>query len=361
MVIAENHRAVLRMAQHIERQYEQLRRGPNTAHVLSDEQWDEIRCLQQRLSLALEHGHEAVAEELGDRLRHALQNLAGELTTAAHAITRQTRRSDVPSLRLLYEELAALDHEFEHVRLDLKQQQLAVRTERIVLDDFDLGPFEIRLHIQQLGIQPPYEVIALEPHRPASNSSLTHPHVQHDHLCEGDGRQAIARALEEGRLGEFFLLVAQILQTYNADSAYCSLGAWDGSPCADCDELVDDDDLSSCDRCNCRLCDGCSRSCTRCDHVICAECSLSCESCGCRTCSGCLEGCGKCEQLHCSECLEGQLCPTCLKTSRENDHAELEDPDDAPPVTAASAPQTPAATADDPLQPLRLGQALVSA
>jgi hypothetical protein len=345
------------MAQRVERRYEALRRHPAAERAFPPTQWDDVGRLQERLGLAVERGHAAVAEELGYRLRQALQRLAGELTTAANAIARQTSRSDLPSLRLIYEELAGLEENFELVRLDLKESQIVVATERIELEDVDLGPFEIRLKLNTLGNPQPYEVVALEPYRPASNGSVTHPHVQHDVLCEGDGRTAIERALEQGRLGDFFLVVEQILRTYNPVSAYHALEAWDGSPCADCGELVDDDDRYSCDRCDCRLCGECTRSCTRCDNPICGECSTGCESCGSRTCDGCVERCTKCEMSTCRDCLEDNLCPTCRKPSEENPDAELEVPDAVPPA----APTPRVAAADPPVHSVCLGQAAVPA
>ena len=57
-------------------------------------------------------------------------------------------------------------------------------------------------------------MIALDPSPAASNSETTHPHVQTNQLCEGDGRSAIRHAMREGRLLDFFVLVRQILQTY---------------------------------------------------------------------------------------------------------------------------------------------------
>src|SRR5690606_36516860 len=134
------------------------------------------------------------------------------------------------TLRLLLEELQSLPDEFDDVHIDWLTKILRVRTERIVLEDVDLGPFEIRLALDQLGCDQPYSVIALDPCRPGCCDDVTHPHVQSNTLCEGEGRYAIARALEQGRLCEFFLLVVQILRTYNAGSAYVRLSDWQGSP-----------------------------------------------------------------------------------------------------------------------------------
>jgi hypothetical protein len=65
------------------------------------------------------------------------------------------------------------------------------------------------------------------PCRPSScRAEVTHPHVLDDHLCEGEGRQAIHAALTAGRLVDFFHLVKGILETYNEDSPYEALSDW---------------------------------------------------------------------------------------------------------------------------------------
>lgn len=55
------------------------------------------------------------------------------------------------------------------VELDLKNRHIAVQTERIVLEDLDLGPFEIRLHVKELGEQSPFSITALDPEDGASS------------------------------------------------------------------------------------------------------------------------------------------------------------------------------------------------
>ena len=53
-------------------------------------------------------------------------------------------------------------------------------------------------------------------------------------LCEGEGRLPVLRALEQGRLLDFFLLVRNVLSTYNPDGAHLPLSRWRGAPCTDC-------------------------------------------------------------------------------------------------------------------------------
>ena len=111
----------------------------------------------------------------------------------------------------VYHDLLALKGEFEEVEIDLEENDLSVTTDDIDLDGVCLGPFQIRLEWQQIGqASQPYRVIALDPHPATKSDEITHPHVQDERLCEGDGRAAIADALAEGRLLDFFLLVSQV-------------------------------------------------------------------------------------------------------------------------------------------------------
>jgi hypothetical protein len=63
---------------------------------------------------------------------------------------------------------------------------------------------------------------------------VTHPHVCNGQLCEGDGAAPIKAALGSGRLLDFFVLVGQILETYNDASAHVTLDNWEGRSCNDC-------------------------------------------------------------------------------------------------------------------------------
>ena len=104
------------------------------------------------------------------------------------------------------------------MEIDFEEHEIAVTTEPITLEGIFLGPFEIRLDWERLGNSLPYRIKALDPHPAAANEDVTHPHVQNEQLCEGDGRVGHPQRLREGRLGDFFLLVAQVLRTYGKGS-----------------------------------------------------------------------------------------------------------------------------------------------
>jgi hypothetical protein len=85
-------------------------------------------------------------------------------------------------------------------------------------------------------------VIAKDPPPCESRENVTHPHVMDETLCEGHGRHAIRQAIAQGRLLDFFTLVANGLRTYNEESPFVALELWYGAACSDCGAVVDDED-----------------------------------------------------------------------------------------------------------------------
>ncbi|HUU98355.1 MAG TPA: hypothetical protein VM487_21695, partial [Phycisphaerae bacterium] len=101
-----------------------------------------------------------------------------------------------------------LEAEFGEPGFNRDTRELSVITDRIELEGIDLGDFEIRLHVGNLGagqFNSLLSVIALDPHPAASNRRVTHPHVNDEQLCAGDGRAAIQAALHNGRICDFFV------------------------------------------------------------------------------------------------------------------------------------------------------------
>ena len=127
-------------------------------------------------------------------------------------------------------------------------------TEPIVFDDFYLGPFEIRLSFHDACDTLSYEVLACDPCPAATSDEVTHPHVEANQLCEGDGRPMIRQALQQGNLADFFLIVRQILATYNSASAYVQLDQWAGRDCPDCGYSMNEDELICCSDCETDVC-----------------------------------------------------------------------------------------------------------
>ena len=362
-------RIVLRAARRIH----QRLAGPGTGTPpvdLPEAAWAECRRLTRRLERAEGRGWSAAARQTRERLHAALANLQARVETALRHSTPALPRDYRPTLRQVHEELAALHDEFDQVEIDLKGGTLAVVTEPVVLEDVDLGRFEIRLDWGGLVSDRTYEVIALDPNPAACSSDTTHPHVQGDHLCEGEGRLPIRQALEQGRLCDFFLVVAQILGTYNPGSAYVRLDDWSGRPCADCGASTSDDDASSCRRCGSTLCPDCSVRCAGCEDDHCSECLETCDGCDAHCCRGCRSQCQQCRGDFCDECLTDGLCDEC----RQADPEDGDGPDDedglggaasAADAADSAAPAAEAAeeggAAGAAVLPGRLGQAPVPA
>jgi hypothetical protein len=227
-----------------------------------------------------------------------LEHLGHQVRSRLAACNAEQRR-EVPSLRVLYDELMATAAEFEDWQLNAAE--ISVTTEPITLDEIELGPFQIRLHLDRLGNDVPYSVTALEPNPAASCEETTHPHVSGERLCP----------------------------------AYVELDRWYGVSCHDCDSSINEEDTCTC---------------TNCDEKVCGDCLISCGGCGDGYCSGCIERCGRCEEYSCSGCLvrcagcrhhvceacrEDDLCETCRnemeeeQDETESDDASIETPVDS--------------------------------
>lgn len=357
-------RILLRAADRIHDELDWLANLPDA--WLPDARWEECCGLLRRIQMADLHDWQGAGRRLRVRLEAALRSLGQQVHEAAGSLSPVLWPRKVPSQHQLYEELRALHDEFGDVECDFTNKVLAVVTEPIVLEGIDLGPFEIRLDWGKLGDASPYAVSAQEPFRAGSNESVTHPHVQDDSLCEGDGRKPIEAALREGRLFDFFTIVTQILKTYNPDSAYVALSSWTREPCVDCDCTLGEDDLCRCDRCGESLCTECVIGCQGCEDTFCGQCISRCQGCEEPCCGRCLEACPDCSRRFCGDCrFEDQKCEECHAASQ----AQLERPDTSlaggPVADRLQAEEMEAATrpaeADPAAEPVRLGQAVVSA
>jgi hypothetical protein len=136
--------------------------------------------------------------------------------------------ANAPTLGMVVAELHQLQEEFEDFEIDLKTGIVTVSTDRIVLEDIDLRPFSIELHLSRLGERLDsqcFNCVALEPNPAEGNNSVTHPHVQDDRLCAGDATTPISVALREGRLAQNAALLDH--QSSRRQNQFQSIG---GSP-----------------------------------------------------------------------------------------------------------------------------------
>jgi hypothetical protein len=226
----DHQKTLLRNAEQISSQLQRLRAVPITFE-LPDGDWVECQSLMRRIDLCTKRNWTHAAAVLKDRLERSLECCSDRLREISRQVSASSRLQLPPTVREIFRDLIALSDEFEDVKVDGSNQTLSVTTEPIMLEEIDLGPFEIRLHWDRIVERRPYEVLALEPNPAGESSETTHPHVKGEQLCEGDGRVSIDRALRAGRLLDFFQIVSQILHNYNSGSAYVSLSHWNGSPC----------------------------------------------------------------------------------------------------------------------------------
>lgn len=246
-----------------------------------------------------------------------------------------------PSLREVLAEVDALYLEFPDVAWNATSHTLSVTTDPITLEDLHLGHFSIELSLKDLARgrrRECFRVIAQSPNPAQSNDAVTHPHVSHERLCEGDAAGPIAAALTEGRLADFFTLVTCVLTTYNAASPYVSLEDWTGHPCHDCGLSISGDDSYGCQGCDHDVCQDCIGSCRVCDDSFCTSCLSDCPECGDPTCEACLRPCSACGTRVCRGCLTEGQCPPCQeppdpKTANEGESAHALT---ASPLTAAT-------------------------
>jgi len=250
-----------------------------------------------------------------------------------------------PGQRQIYEDLLACRDEFDNFELDLRNQTLSVTTSEITLEGISFGRFQIRADLRSLVSGASYQVIAKTPNRPSTRSDITHPHVMDDGLCEGDAAGPLACAMRTGRLCDFFEIIQQTLRTYNAESAYASISAWnDEIQCHACGDTVPEYDSRYCDHCAADVCEDCGESCPHCGEAACGACLESCPACEESSCPSCLQCCWRCGNRRCPDCLIEAHCEKC--------HAIA-----FPPAAATVSSTTTHAASEAPVFTDSLGQA----
>jgi len=343
---------MLRVAQAIHDQYVCLQQYP-TFVDLPDDAWQSCQAVLRKAQRAQQHGWYRAANRLRHELANRLDRFRFDLENVVQRLPSQTDDSSCVSALDIYRDILALHDEFDDVSWDLRAETLSVNTADIVLEGVFLGPFEIRLDFSQLTGPDAYQVVALDPRPAASDTSVTHPHVQSNLPCEGDARMPIRQALKEGRLTDFFLIVRNLLNTYNAESPFVSLENWDGVSCSDCGATVGEDNRSACEACGADLCDYCYALCSACECVYCSQCLETCGRCDEATCRCCLKPCSKCGERFCPDCLSQKgVCETCHEQDQHEDQTARRSPKDG-----ASPATIPGAA----VQPDRVGEVAVPA
>ena len=278
---------------------------------LPSESWRTLEQIARQVEQAERRGFDRATKRLlADLVCHA-ERLHLELSMRAAQWRKEAQRPGPPNVADVYRDLLALNEEFEEVNCDLKASTLSVRTAPIDFLDIQLGTFRIELDWADCKSSFAYRVVALEPNPASSDESVTHPHVMNEQLCEGDGHSAIQAALEQGRVCDFFLLVAAVLDTYAAGNAFVEMDDWRGETCADCGGHISSEDACRCAACQTTLCADCRLFCSQCDDEICSSCVWACASCQANCCRYCRSNCAACQRPCCSKCLVDSLCNSC--------------------------------------------------
>ena len=277
-----------------------------------------------RFYAAVDKGWYLAANKITSRVGRNLNDFSHHLEQFKNFINSDEDKQ--PKLSDVVAGMLQVEQEYGEIKFDLKARTISVITDPIVLEDISFGTFEIRLYIDEikkLHNESPYNIIALEPNPAGSDDNVTHPHVSHEKLCEGDGFIPIRKAIQQGRLCDFFTIIVQILQTYNPDSPYVSLSDWEGISCYDCGYTVAGDDCYYCEDCERDYCSQCSTYCQICDTTICMGCSFECPDCKKPVCKHCTADCKECDETFCTDCInEEGLCQSCEENRKENSDEE---------------------------------------
>lgn len=314
-------RQMLRLAHSIHATiHRRLTNKPSFA--LPDSSWQRCGELSRRVQLASDRGWHTAADRVRTEFVQALRRCSDELLAGVGLLEELSQPRLSASVRDIYNDLLALDDEFDDVTWS-DRKCLTVTTSSIVLEGIDLGRFDVELDWEELP-DATYRVNALDANPAASNDCVTHPHVQDEALCEGEAKLPIRRALEEGRIADFYLIVANALATYNDSSPFVALRDWYGVSCADCDSTVSEDERRPCTNCDSGVCDDCYVRCQHCDDVFCSACSTTCEGCGDDHCKCCVQKCPQCDARVCPTCRREKGCENCDEETDDDDRSGTE-------------------------------------
>jgi hypothetical protein len=334
-------RRLMRLARRIHHRVESAAE-PSHAPIPRYE-WERLLKLDRYLELSKARGWRSALPRLQRDYIRTVQTLVHHAEANLQALHAEADRRPVASVRDILADLIALQSEFGGLEVDLKLGNFSVVTEAIELEGVWLGRFRIVVLLDCLGEASPYEIVALDPNPASESSETVHPHVQGDSLCEGEGRAAIRKASQQGRVYDLCVLIRQILETYNSGSAYVPLSRWANCPCEDCGTSVGSGESTFCHRCESDLCQDCAIACGDCQENVCVSCRSQCQSCSSTYCDHCFQTCDRCGNQFCSECLDEGRCSSCQETEETLDEETLEESVEGKPAEVETAVETVAA------------------
>jgi hypothetical protein len=232
-----------------------------------------------------------------------------ELADAFRTLWRRRNGMRKPSKKDFLAELASLAHAHPgaegEFNLDLKRIVVRTVTEPITLSHHEhtqkFGRFEVTIGVRPHSHEVYLRAVALDPNPSTISEDTTHPHVQDEHVCLGEGQFSFDRAANSGRYLDAVDIVFSVLRTYNDGSPYVRLSSWNGYYCNNCDD-VNEDEPGTCACCDEDLCDGCcGNNCGDCGSGMHSGCAMECSTCSRVRCGGCLRG-GQDGESYCSRC-----------------------------------------------------------
>jgi hypothetical protein len=165
----------------------------------------------------------------------------------------ETSRADI------MENLVALEKHYGTVKL-LNDHILEVTTKPIVLEDefghavnfgemkisYDVASVLRKIHVCPYG-DGVYE----------SDGDYFHPHVgSGNDVCLGAAEEPIANAHKRNALFDIFIIIEEVLKTYNSKSPYATLGNWNGIACDHCGSYTEI--VNKCTICGDEVCNECA-------------------------------------------------------------------------------------------------------
>jgi hypothetical protein len=307
--------------------------GMRTTLIYLVDEFAEVDRLRKHVKFCEQHGHLAAGRLVQENALRFVEEIRTRLAhIEAHAKfpkSDSTETARNPALTDIVRELQQIGDEFDDWSYDEKAKKLTVVSDNITMKGVELGAFDIVLNLGSLSVSSisrSYTVEAQSPNCPSGNNRISHPHINVDVLCAGEATAPIRRALLEGRVCDFFLLVKGVIENYNPSSAYVMLEHWNGELCHECSDRTNVNDLCFCDRCHHDVCPDCSSSCEACDATRCNGCLSTCVRCDLYVCGACREKCTECRQTCCNECLTDGICTDCA-VSEEDGFDEPDSPD----------------------------------
>lgn len=225
-------------------------------------------------------------------------------------VKKNARKASLRDIRI---ELEALRNFFGKVFYG--PRYLSVITDSITLEGVQLGRFQIEINPSDGDLA----IEALDPNPYIRDSECTHPYVEGNEICLGEGEEAFLCAIDEGRYFDAFVIVNSILHSYAKGKGHYNLDDWEGVTCGICGKRELPEEMGECDDCHIDVCEDCTIICDDCGDCFCLSCVSECQDCEDLTCNNCLETCKECGKAICTGC--ASMCEECGEIFCE-DHVE---------------------------------------